>query len=97
MLLLPLVDLFVARSRDVPARSLNMGIAAHRDDNLAITVVARDVVLATGEIDAAVDRIRDRLAALFGTSASLAIRQNAPGSVEARLEIRDANAIGADR
>jgi hypothetical protein len=97
MLLLPLVELFVARSRDVPARSLNMGIAAHRDDNLAITVVARDVVLATGEIDAAVDRIRDRLAALFGTSASLAIRQNAPGSVEAKLEIRDANAIGADR
>jgi hypothetical protein len=97
MLLLPLVEPFVARSGDVPARSLNVGIAARRDDELAITVVARDMALATGAIDAAVDRIRERLAALFGTSASLAVRQNAPGSVEARLEIPYAYAVGADR
>jgi hypothetical protein len=97
MLLLPLVEPFVAGSGDVPARSLNVGIAAHRDDELAITVVARDMALATGAIDAAVDRIRERLAVLFGASASLAVRQNAPGSVEARLEIPYAYAVGADR
>ena len=97
MLLLPLVEPFVGRSGDVPARCLNVRIAAHHDDELAITIAARDMAPATGAIDAAVDRIRERLAALFGTSASLAVRQNAPGSLEARLAIPYAYAVGADR
>jgi LytS/YehU family sensor histidine kinase len=97
MLLLPLVELFVARSGDVPARALDMGIAARCDDELAITVVGRDMALATATIDAAVDPIRERLAALFGTGASLEVRQHAQGRLEARLGIPYAYAVGADR
>lgn len=97
MILFPLVEAVIANGGDTSPRRRNVDIAATGGRELAISVVARDAALSAPEIQPALDRIRERLATLFGASARLVVREKVPGNVEARLEIPHAYAARADR
>jgi hypothetical protein len=97
MILFPLVEAVIANSADTSPLRRNVAIAATGGRELAISVVTRDAALSAPEIEPALDRIRERLATLFGAGARLVVREKVPGSVEARLEIPHAYAAGADR
>jgi hypothetical protein len=96
MILPPLVEAIVGGGK-ASAASLRVSITASREREIGIAVTARGGAVSTAAIAAALDGIRDRLAALFGAAAGLVVRPGTAGIVEAELRIPHAYAVGTDR
>ena len=83
MMLLPLVERALARCGEAAA----ITVAASRDAARLRVVVACAAPASAKPDDAALSGIEERLAALYGTSASLMLAQPNAGMVEVRLEL----------
>lgn len=96
MVLLPLTEHVVGSAFDASDDAGHVDIAAANDGTLRISVIARGAVSVPAETPA-LDRVRERLTALYGAAASLVVGQTQPRNVEASVSIPHAYAVRTDR